>query len=152
MSIRAIPPLLACLIVTALAAAAGARPSSRVDAPNHPRTTGGARHSSEQDARTHAHTSRAQGVDNSQRIDINQISMVVTNTGSIAWDKTTGSAGLEFPKGSGKTAVFAAGPWLGAKVGGQVRVTVSEYSDEYGPGAMLPSGLPDDPTKAEYKV
>ena len=36
-------------------------------------------------------------------------SMVVTNTGSFAYDKGTGNAGLEFPKGTTKTAVFAAG-------------------------------------------
>jgi hypothetical protein len=92
-----------------------------------------------------------QGVDNSTRIDINQISMPVTNTGSIAWDKTTGNAGFEFPKGSGKTAVFAAGPWLGATVGGQPRGALSEYSDEFGPGAMI-GGVADDPNKPEYKV
>ena len=92
-----------------------------------------------------------QGVDNSTRIDINQISMPVTNTGSIAWDKTTGNAGLEFPRGTGETAVFAAGPWLGAAVGGQARGALSEYSDEFGPGAMIGT-LPDDPNKPEYKV
>src|SRR5262250_2401731 len=90
-------------------------------------------------------------IDNSERIDINNISMVVTNTGSFAYDKATGNAGLEFPKGTLKTAVFAAGLWLGAQVGGQVRVAVSEYSDEYGPGAMVGTAS-DDPTKAEYKV
>jgi len=93
----------------------------------------------------------AAGIDNSQRIDINNISMVVTNTGSFAYDKATGNAGLEFPKGTGKTSVFAAGLWLGAKVGPDVRVCVSEYSDEYGPGAMIGAAA-DDPTKAEYKV
>src|SRR5215510_3237811 len=61
-------------------------------------------------------------VDNAKAIDINNISMFITNTGSFAWDKTTGNAGLEFPKGTGKTAVFAAGLWMGATVGGQTRV------------------------------
>jgi hypothetical protein len=93
----------------------------------------------------------AAGVDNAQFIDINNIKMFITNTGSFAWDKTSGNAGLEFPKGTGKTAVFAAGLWMGGQVGGQTRVAVSEYSDEYGPGAMV-SGAADDPTKAEYKV
>src|SRR2546422_1371551 len=84
-------------------------------------------------------------VDNSQRIDVNNISMFVTNTGSFAWDKVDPGqpAGLEFPKGTGKTAVFAAGLWLGAKVGGGVRVAISEYSDEYGPGSAL-GGVPEN--------
>ena len=86
-----------------------------------------------------------------QRIDGNQVSMVVTNQGSIAWDQSSGAAGFEYPKGSGKTAIFAAGPWLGAMVNGQVRMAVSEYSDEYRPGAIV-GGLPDDPHRWEYKV
>ena len=90
--------------------------------------------------------------DNSQRIDINNISMVVTNTGSFAFDKEQGSSGLEFPKGTGKTAVFAAGLWVGGKVSGATRVAVAEYSDEYAEGAMLPGGAPDDRNKPEYKV
>jgi hypothetical protein len=94
---------------------------------------------------------RVNGTDNSEFIDVNNMKMFVTNTGSFAWDKFSGNAGLEFPKGTGKTCVFAAGLWLGAQVGGQTRVAVSEYSDEYGPGAMN-GAIPDDPTKAEYKV
>jgi len=90
-------------------------------------------------------------VDNAQFMDVNNIAMFITNTGSFAWDKTSGNAGLEFPKGTGKTAVFAAGLWIGGQVGGSTRVAVSEYSDEYGPGAMV-GGVADDPTKAEYKV
>ncbi|MBI1796571.1 MAG: T9SS type A sorting domain-containing protein [Candidatus Eisenbacteria bacterium] len=101
----------------------------------------------------------AEVIDNAQLIDINSISMFVTNTGSFAWNKATQVAGLEFPKGTGKTAVYAAGLWLGGvcrdsagvPVLDTLRVAVSEYSDEYGPGAMV-GGVSDDPTKAEYKV
>ena len=92
-------------------------------------------------------------VDNGQRIDVNNISMFVTNTGSFAWDKVDPGqpAGLEFPKGTGKTAVFAAGLWLGAKVGGATRIALAEYSDEYGPGSAL-GGVPEDPNSPEVKV
>src|SRR5580765_1950883 len=95
---------------------------------------------------------RAQDIDNAQTIDINNINMFITNTGSFAWDKTSGNAGLEFPKGTGKTAVFAAGLWMAAKVSGSVRAAVSEYSDEYAPGVILPGGAPDDPAQAKYHV
>src|SRR5262245_38463348 len=64
-------------------------------------------------------------IDNSQRSDVNQLSMVVTNTGSFAFDKITGSAGLEFPRGSGHTVVFAGGLWMGAQVNGQTRLAIS---------------------------
>jgi hypothetical protein len=86
-----------------------------------------------------------------QRIDINNINMVVKNTGSFAYDTESGGAGLEFPKGTGKTAVFAAGLWMGALVGSDVRVSVSEYSDDYKPGGA-PGGVPDNPNLPEHKV
>src|SRR6266850_5228428 len=89
--------------------------------------------------------------DASKRIDINNISMVVKNTGSFAYDTENGAAGLEFPKGTGKTAVFAAGLWMGALVGGLVRASVAEYSDDYRPGQAV-GGVPDNPNKPEYKV
>lgn len=94
---------------------------------------------------------RAQPEDASQRIDINSISMVVKNTGSFAYDTENGAAGLEFPKGTGKTAVFAAGLWMGAIVNGKVTVSVSEYSDDYAPGQAV-GGTADSPAKPEYKV
>ncbi len=105
---------------------------------------------SELATRAIARPAKAQDVDNAQSIDINNIKMFVTNTGSFAYDKGASNSGLEFPKGTGKTAVFAAGLWMGGRVGGQTRIAVSEYSDEYGPGAMV-GGLPDT-DKPEYKV
>src|SRR5687767_12295170 len=95
---------------------------------------------------------RSSSYDYSQKIDANNISMFVTNFGTFAWDVATFNAGLEFPKGSGKTAVFASGLWVGALMNGGVRVAVAEYSSEFAPGAILPGGLPDDPWQAKYKV
>ena len=94
-----------------------------------------------------------EGVDNNQTIGINNIRMFVTNTGSFAWDKVDQGqpAGFEFPKGTGKTAVFAAGLWLGCTINGAIHMVVSEYSDEYQPGSAV-GGVPDDPNKNEYKV
>src|SRR5262249_2354795 len=89
--------------------------------------------------------------DTSQRIDVNQVSMVVSNFGTIGYDLRNGAAGLEFPKGSGNTALFAAGPWLGALVGGQLPMAVSEYSSESGPGALV-GVVADGPNRPEYKV
>ena len=75
-------------------------------------------------------------IDNTAHMDANNLDMVVTNHGSFAYDLLSGNAGLIYPKGSTKTAVFAAGPWLGAKVGAQVRIAVGEYSQEFTPGPM----------------
>src|SRR6185369_5297219 len=91
----------------------------------------------------------ARVLDDIQRSDINNISMVVKNTGSFSYDTQTGAAGLEYPKGTGKTAVFAAGLWMGATVNGAVRVSVAEYSDDFSPGSILGLGAgatPDTPS------
>jgi len=98
-----------------------------------------------------ARPARAGIEDFSQRIDANDLSMVITNVGSFACDLMTFSPGLEFPRGSGKTAMFAGGLWIGGRVNGQTRVVLSEYSSEYGPGTMI-GGVPDDPSNDAYRV
>jgi len=105
-------------------------------------------------AKRRARPARTNPVDATQRIDINNISMVVKNTGSFAYDTPNNAAGLEFPKGTGKTAVFAAGLWMGALVGGKVRASAAEYRDDFLPGAA-PGGVPensDDPALKVYKL
>jgi len=98
-----------------------------------------------------------QAFDDQRRLDINQLNMWVTNYGSIAWARGTGDRrsyadpGLEYPKGSGNTAMFAAGLWLGAKVAGETRAVVAEYSQEYGPGPMV-GGTYADPSLPQYRV
>src|SRR5882762_3351842 len=56
-------------------------------------------------------------IDNTAHMDANNLDMIVTNHGSLAYDLITGSAGLIYPKGSTRTVVFASGPWMGARVG-----------------------------------
>ncbi len=92
-------------------------------------------------------------IDNSTHMDANNLDMVVTNHGSFAYDLVTGNAGLIYPKGSTKTAVFAAGPWIGAKVNGQVRIAVGEYSQEFTPGPMAGGTFqPDNARFRNYKI
>ena len=79
-------------------------------------------------------------IDTAKKLDANQLSMFVTNIGSFAYDLGAQNSGLEFPKGTGKTCVYAAGLWMGAKVGSDVRVTVAEYSQEFAPGPMIGGG------------
>src|SRR5207248_830714 len=67
---------------------------------------------------------RAQTFDYARRIDVNQVGMAVTNVGSLGVELPGGTPGLEFPRGSGKTAVRASGLWLGAKVGGPLHIAV----------------------------
>jgi hypothetical protein len=91
-------------------------------------------------------------IDNDTHIDANLIDMFVTNHGSFAWDLTTGDPGLTYPKGTNKQAVFASGLWIGAKVGGAIRVTVAEYSSEYSPGPIDMAGNYADPNDPQYRV
>ena len=94
---------------------------------------------------------RTQLLDTARRIDVNQINMYLTNYGSFAWDIADQGQppGLLYPKGTNKSAVFAAGLWLGASVGGEIRTVVAEYSQEYGPGSMV-GGTFDDPGNPDY--
>jgi hypothetical protein len=94
---------------------------------------------------------RVATTDIARRIDVNQINMFVTNLGSSAFDLSAGDAGLFYPKGTNKSAVFASGLWLGARVAGETRTTVAEYSQEYGPGPMI-GGTYADPTNPKYIV
>jgi len=92
-------------------------------------------------------------IDNATHMDVNNIDMVVTNHGSFAYDLISGNAGFIYPKGSTKTAVFAAGPWIGAKVNGSVRIAVGEYSQEYSPGPMANGTFqPDNARFKNYKI
>lgn len=153
---RSVHLVIGLAVAAAVAGASMARAVTRGATPAIPVRTTAPKHVSpyaveDLQHRRVAQPARVQGVDNSKHIDINNIDMFITNTGSFAWDKTSGNAGLIYPKGTSKTCVFAAGLWMGGRVGGATRVCVSEYSDEYGPGAMI-GAVPDDPTKAEYHV
>ena len=98
----------------------------------------------------------AQSIDNDDRMNVNNLDMVVTNHGSLAYDLLTGNAGLIYPRGTLKTAVFAAGLWIGARVtdstGTETRVAVGEYSQEYTPGPMLNGTFqPDNSTFTNFR-
>jgi hypothetical protein len=102
--------------------------------------------------RTRTATPVPQTYDTNTRMDVNNLDMFVTNEGSFAYDITTGNSGLVFPKGTTKTVIYAAGIWVGALVDGQVRTSVAEYSNTWGPGPILASGQPADPSDARYQA
>lgn len=92
-------------------------------------------------------------IDNNNHMDVNNLDMVVTNHGSLAYDLETGNAGLIYPKGSTHTAVFASGLWVGAKVNGGIRTAIGEYSQEFVPGPMAGGTFqPDAPEFRNYRI
>ncbi len=90
--------------------------------------------------------------------DANQIRSWVGNNGHIVSHIPTGNSGLEWPKGSGKSAIYASGLWIAGKVDGEVRSAAAEYSSEYQPGSMDydPTtgvvGVANNPNLANFQV
>ena len=65
----------------------------------------------------------------------------VFNTGSLFFGATS-QAVYEVPKLSEKSPLFAAGIWIGGKVGGDLRVAGSTYTNfEFWPGPLDPGAL-----------
>jgi len=92
-------------------------------------------------------------IDNDNRMDVNNLDMAVTNHGSFAWDLVTGNGGLIYPKGGTNTVIFAGGLWVGARVQGQTRVALGEYSQEYVPGPMRNGTfIPDEARFRNYRI
>jgi PKD domain-containing protein len=90
-------------------------------------------------------------IDNNDRFPITNLDMMVTNHGSFA--RTGGTPGLIYPRGSGHPAVYAAGPWIAGIIGGDLRLAIAEYSDDFGPGPMVAGGyLPDVPEFRNYTI
>src|SRR5215510_4247835 len=86
-------------------------------------------------------------------LDSNNLEMTVTNHGSFAYDYLVGGPGLHYPKGSANTVLFSAGPWIAAKVNGQVRVALGHYAQEFVPGPMVGGTfVPDLPRFKNYKI
>lgn len=71
--------------------------------------------------------------------DGNRINCTIASDGPFADYRRTGGSGLEWPKGSGKYAIFTAGIWLAGKhrPTGEIRVSNMDYNTEYQPGPLL---------------
>jgi len=89
---------------------------------------------------------------NYQQFDANRIRNWFSNVGEITTSSVTGFSGLEWPDGTGLTAVFKSGLWIAGKVNGEIRTALSEYASEFQPGKILPDGTADGPTLAKYKI
>ena len=93
---------------------------------------------------------RAQVLDNVRRLDVNELTLRVSNDGLLGWDPTSG-VGLLFPRGARTGVLFCSGLWIGARVNGELRVTTTPFISEYAPGAIV-NGVADDPSRPAYRV
>lgn len=76
-----------------------------------------------------------------KKFNINRISTYFKNDGESDINPN-GNSGFEYPRRSGKTAIFQAGLVWGGKVDGQIRVGGSSYRQSTVPGKILNSGVP----------
>jgi len=88
------------------------------------------------------------------KIDANNISMWMQRNGRFARNPFTGDSGLEWPKDSGKYAVFTSGVWLGAKINEEIHTAEARHHSEFGPGPIVDGQAadPDDPIYHVYKI
>lgn len=86
----------------------------------------------------------------SKKMDANSISAWYRTNGSFNRDPATGNAGFEWLKGSGMTARYASGIWLGCVSGNDTLTAVAEYAYDYLPGYVDNSGNPQ--TDSSYRI
>lgn len=93
-------------------------------------------------------------------ININNIQMFCDNIGVFAQDisvclETATGAGLYYPAGTFKTAVYSGGIWIGGTVNDQIRLAIGAYNNpEYFPGPADENGqaMEDNVTYKVYKI
>jgi hypothetical protein len=85
-------------------------------------------------------------------LDVNRLSGVFRNNGIWHFDVIANTQGTEWPAGSGKSPIFAAGQWIGAKVNGEIKVAAIQHSaTEFQPGEIDSPGVALDPKDQEYR-
>ena len=95
---------------------------------------------------SHDHQARSMAASAVEHVvwDGNQISTIHGNHGDVVSYHISGNSGLEWPKGSGKLAVFQSGIWLasgrskapGADWVDEIRTAAAEYTVEFVPGSI----------------
>ena len=73
-----------------------------------------------------------------KRLDVNRINCVITNDGGFADYRQTNSSGLEWPKGSGKTAIYTGGLFVAGKESAtnELRIAAAMYGSNFRPGTI----------------
>ncbi len=84
-------------------------------------------------------------------LNANNMSAYFQNTGIMDQNTTSGNtAGLEWPKGSGRLASFTAGLSIGCGINGQYAQVMASYKGEYAPGHFKADGTWE--TNTDFKM
>jgi len=88
------------------------------------------------------------------QLNANNISTYFQNTGIFNQNTSVpqGTAGFEWPKNSGKYAIFSTGFTIAGYIGGQYAMTAASYKGEYSPGYSLGGIYYTDASFKIYKV
>ena len=82
----------------------------------------------------------------------NRIGMWFGNNGSLGHKPSTDGSGVEWPRGSGKLAVFQEGFLFGGYILGERRVGGSTYRQGLEAGPILADGSPDNPNSPANRI
>ena len=85
-------------------------------------------------------------------ISINSVLMYIGNNGMTAHNPSTDASGLEWPRGSGKYAIFTDGLVWGGTVNGETRVGGATYRYGLQAGPIRSDGSPADPSNPDYVI
>ncbi len=86
-------------------------------------------------------------------LNINNISSFIWNTGVFNQDlRTTNTPGFEWPRGTGKFAIFTTGLSIGALYQNSIRLANASYNGEYAPGFVENGEFKTDSRFKIYKV
>ena len=88
----------------------------------------------------------------SKQMDANNISTWYRNNGNFNRNPNTNNSGFEWPKVSAKFARYCSGLWIGAVVGDDTLIAISEYDYEYLPGYINNNGEPQGKDDSLYRI
>ncbi len=103
-------------------------------------------------AQTQQGAQKTQTNDDYKFIDVNNVLMWMSNNGSMSHNPTTDKSGFEWPKGSGKTAVYQDGLVFAGRTAGLTFAGGSMERQGLQAGIILPDGLPSDPNDPQYRI
>lgn len=88
----------------------------------------------------------------SRLLEANNISTWFSNDGEFNRNPSSGNSGFQWPKGFHTYARYASGLWIGAKVGDDTLIAVSQYDSEYLPGYVDDSGNPNGKEDPAFRI